>query len=118
MIDYWMADDNILNDVFALSPAVVDQESGKVFSVNDRYGQCVFYKKGKCQIHSVKPYECRNVFHNSKEEEGQLLHHLVVKAGDRKDYQEQIVKLLGEKPEIFEEEFDDDDCISDWLGFN
>lgn len=116
MIDYWMADNVISNDVFALSPAVVDQETGKIFPVNNRYGQCIFYKKGKCQIHFVKPYECKNVFHNSTNEEGQLLHHVVVKAWDRKDYQQQIIKLFGEKPEISEEDFDDDDCVSDCLG--
>lgn len=25
-------------------------------------GQCIFFKDGKCRIHSVKPFECRKVF--------------------------------------------------------
>lgn len=25
-------------------------------------GSCIFFKGGKCQIHPVKPFECRKVF--------------------------------------------------------
>lgn len=27
-----------------------------------KMGQCIFFKGGKCEIHPVKPFECRKVF--------------------------------------------------------
>lgn len=37
-------------------------EEGQVLAPAYRFGKCVFFEQGRCGIHSVKPYECRNVF--------------------------------------------------------
>ena len=103
-VDFWMADGiDIEEDVFVLSPATIDGSQGQVFSADNRYGQCVFFQNGQCVIHAVKPFECKAVDHNTSRQRGQILHEGVAKKWNKKDYQKQIEKLLGEKPEIPED---------------
>lgn len=118
-VDWWFADEdkNFENHVFVLSPAITKKEAGKVFPYHDRFGECVFFKNGKCQIHAVKPFECKEVYHGTTETEGAELHLGVAKEWNKK--QKQIVDLLEEKPQIPDEGFiplKSDDGLLPWLG--
>jgi Fe-S-cluster containining protein len=82
-------------EVFVLSPVVVDNNPGKEFPFDPR-GQCVFYKDGKCEIHPVKPHECREWDHKMSDISSKKLHENVSKSWE--EHQDQIEKLLGKKP--------------------
>lgn len=56
-VDYWEAD-HLLSRTNVLSPAVVGAEAGAWFPENPN-GRCVFFNGGRCDIHEVKPFECR-----------------------------------------------------------
>jgi len=43
---------------FWITPAIVTMQPGAEYPAYPR-GQCIFYKDDKCEIHIVKPYECR-----------------------------------------------------------
>lgn len=47
--------------ILTLSPAIKGMEPGVHLSWAG--GECVFFKEGRCSIHSVKPYECRTASH-------------------------------------------------------
>lgn len=118
-VDWWFADKDPVfkKHVFVLSPAIVENEAGKVFPYENRFGKCVFFKNGKCQIHAVKPFECKEVYHGTSEDEGDTLHLSVAKEWNKK--QKQIVDLLGEKPKIPDEGFiplKSDGGLLPWLG--
>lgn len=88
-VDYWEADENI----FALSPAVVDGNPGDMFASDPR-GQCVFYKDGLCSIHVAKPHECKISLHGEQVNQ----HFEVAQAWDTEESRKQIEELLGCKP--------------------
>ena len=60
--DYWMEDDG---NTYVLAPNIVG-------NANDTYpyepdGRCVFFTdEGRCSIHDVKPFECREFIHGDK----------------------------------------------------
>ena len=59
MVDYWQGDKaSGHEDIFVLSPAIVGGVPGQEFGRDPR-GECVFYAGGRCAIHPVKPFECR-----------------------------------------------------------
>lgn len=99
-IDYWIADEKIRKDVFVLSPAIINNYPGNIFPFDNRYGQCIFYKEGKCTIHPVKPYECIEVFHKTTQEEGNEIHFKTAQAWNNKKYQKQISAILCSKPKM------------------
>lgn len=87
-VDWWSGNP----DIFLLSPAIIGNEAGTEFPGNPR-GSCVFFKENLCEIHSVKPFECRELFHDGNNNER---HRKVANAW--KQHQNQITKLLGRKP--------------------
>lgn len=87
-VDWWDGSDLI----FLLAPALVGEPSGSEYPGNRR-GTCIFYKKGKCEIHAVKPFECREYIHD---EPTNGRHQSVADAW--KVHQAQIRKLLKHEP--------------------
>lgn len=53
------------NDIFVLSPAVREGETGSMFDYDPR-GTCVFLDGDRCSIHAVKPFECRQYLHDTQ----------------------------------------------------
>lgn len=46
------------------SPATTTEQAGTVRAPDHR-GTCVFYRNGKCAIHTTKPAECRAIDHRT-----------------------------------------------------
>jgi Fe-S-cluster containining protein len=88
-VDWWQGDPAI----FLLSPAVVGAMPGEMFPA-DPHGQCVFYRDGKCDIHPVKPHECRAAWHGGNTG----LHEATARGWDTPEAQAQVVELLGRQP--------------------
>ncbi len=57
----------------------------------------IYNKKGLCDIHPVKPYECRNSSHK-KENNGMNMHKKTAIAW--KKNQNKIIDLLGREPKV------------------
>ena len=55
-IDFWVGED----EIFVLAPATLSMSPGEVYPYNPK-GQCIFFKDGLCEIHEVKPFECREL---------------------------------------------------------
>lgn len=91
-IDWWEGDKE---DIFVLAPALVGEEIGSEYP-GDPEGKCVFFNKDElCDIHPVKPFECAElVCDDTKTHER---HKAVAMAW--KKHQNQIIELLGRKPE-------------------
>lgn len=89
-VDWWTGDP----DIFLLSPAVADAETGTEFPA-DPTGTCVFYQDGRCQIHPVKPHECRETW-CGETEHSSTIHRDTAAAWA--DHQGQIRELLGRDP--------------------
>lgn len=87
------------DDEFVLSPAIKESAvAGKEFPADPR-GTCIFYRDGKCEIHPVKPFECRELFHDDTKNVADARHMLIAQAWyNDKDACRQIRKLLGRKP--------------------
>ena len=94
-VDYWTGD----NPIFLLSPTTINNSPGIEFPY-DPTGQCIFFKKGLCEIHPVKPCECRDGMCTNSSHESRSRHKKVAYAWE--DHQDQIKKLLGRNPEIEE----------------
>lgn len=81
--------------VFILAPANVAMQSGEVYPFSP-FGQCIFYKDGICEIHEVKPFECREFTHLDNESEAIERHSQIADAW--REHQKQIIALYGEAP--------------------
>lgn len=91
MLDWWEADE----DIFIIAPAIKGGDIGAEYPSNPR-GECIFFKNGLCEIHAVKPFECKTYMHNSTDANE---HHEQVKdSWDKKKHQDQIKELLDRKP--------------------
>jgi len=89
-------------DIFLLSPAKVGKAAGKMSGASP-LGVCVFLKDNLCQIHAVKPTECKKSTHAVVGQDGDNspmrgLHAAVATAWDTPENQKQIEDLLGEPP--------------------
>ena len=94
-IDWWVRNEK---DIFVIAPANLLIIPGKEFSANPK-GQCIFFnKESLCDIHPVKPFECREAFHLKKKESN--FHKNVAKVWE--PYQNQIKELLGREPKAKE----------------
>lgn len=90
MVDWFEADQNI----FILSPAVTHGSPGTEFPGDPR-GRCVFLSKDdKCEIHEVKPIECRSYLHSHDT----TRHKEVAEMWNNEEGQNQIKSLLGRDP--------------------
>ena len=87
-VDWWVSNP----DIFLLSPAIISGEIGMEFPANPR-GDCIFFEDDLCKIHPVRPFECRETFHN---ENNDRLHKQI--ADSWIPCQDQIIKLLGRQP--------------------
>lgn len=47
---------------FGLAPRITTAEGGTEYPA-DPHGTCIFFQEGRCAIHAVKPYECRQMSH-------------------------------------------------------
>lgn len=90
---YGEGDDSDGIDRFAISPAVVGNEPGQEFPVKP-VGRCVFYEKGRCTIHAVKPDECRLMLHSIAPTPRDHLR----RAKEWDPHRAQIIELLGHEP--------------------
>lgn len=94
-VDWWVDARN----VFLLSPAIVGEQTGTEMPCVAK-GRCVFLTdKGRCQIHSVKPFECGVAWcgDGAVESKGSA-HEKAADAWRDTAHQEQIVQLLGREP--------------------
>ena len=94
-IDWWVSGEEWCeeDDVFILAPATKNMTPGEEYPYNPK-GECVFYKNELCEIHPVKPYECAMAYHtDTKVNEHEKIARAWVKE------QQQIIKLLGHKPQ-------------------
>lgn len=94
-VDWWEADDFIDHDVFLLAPATVGYE-GQMYPGNP-HGRCVFLGlDDRCQIHPVKPKECRETWCGEDPTVNIERRQQIVLDWDSR--QKQIKKLLGCRP--------------------
>lgn len=93
-IDYWASE-----NIFILAPATKSFTGGLPGQIYSYFGkgECVFFKDGKCSIHEVKPFECKELLHDSIEV-SQQRHEEVANAW--RNEQEQIKQLYGKEPNI------------------
>lgn len=91
-VDWW---DDFDGDVFLLAPAIVDGDAGTEYPSDPR-GACIFLKADRCDIHAVKPFECRAYLHGESQKENHERHRTVMESW--RDKQEQIKVLLGREP--------------------
>lgn len=92
IVDWW--EDR--PDIFLLSPGVINGRFG-VEAQGDATGTCVFFKNGLCEIHSVKPFECKEGIHGRVREINRRIHKQV--AGTWQLHQDQIKTLLHHVPQ-------------------
>ena len=95
-IDYWVE-----TNTFILAPATKSETGGLPGNVYSYFGkgECVFFKNGLCSIHDVKPFECRELFHDPIIV-SQQKHEEVSIVWRTEENQKQIEQLYGDKPEI------------------
>lgn len=55
-VDYWVGKGK--GDIYNLTPGIIEEMERKVVPWFP-HGTCVFLKDDRCEIHSVKPFECR-----------------------------------------------------------
>ncbi len=91
IVDWWEDRPNI----FLLSPGVINGRSG-VEAQGDFCGTCVFFKNELCEIHSVKPFECKEGIHDRDREINRRIHKQI--ADSWRPHQDQIVTLLHHVP--------------------
>lgn len=79
--------------IYVLSPGI-DAKYGRLvgrLKRQDPNGSCVFLKEGRCEIHPVKPLECRASQHQSQ---SVYVHQHVSTLWDNEKSQQQIDRLL------------------------
>jgi len=88
---------------FGLSPCVTRLNAGQMFDYNPR-GNCVFFKDGLCNIHSVSPFECATYIHTHTNGQPLLTHKECAKSWDTPRAKKLIKELLGFTPEPIEDD--------------
>lgn len=92
IVDWW--EDS--PDIFLLSPGVINGRSG-VEAQGISRGTCVFFKNERCEIHSVKPFECKEGIHDRVRRISRIIHKQVADAW--RPHQDQIITLLHRNPQ-------------------
>lgn len=93
-VDWW-EDWEDKGDVFLLAPALVDEDAGTEYPADPK-GTCTFYAEGRCAIHEVKPFECREYVCDDSDGRVQGRHRAIVETWV--ENQAQIEALLGRRP--------------------
>ena len=104
-VDWWEKDAELDHDVFVLSPAVWGGSPGEEFDADPK-GVCVFFKEGRCSIHEVKPFECRQLLHTDSPEMVSARHRSVRDAWDTDENQLSVEQTLGRDPVVTEYFYD------------
>lgn len=78
-IDWWEETDDIL----VLAPNI--KNNGNIQYPSDPRGECVFFKDGKCEIHSIRPIECEALHHDQDKYSSNGLHEKVAKEWEKID---------------------------------
>jgi Fe-S-cluster containining protein len=98
-VDWWEGHPDVVGEnVYVIAPALVGEEPGEMYP-GDPSGRCVFFKKGRCEIHAAKPFECAVLAHGDSGGSGGVIYkrHKAV-AGEWIAYQEQVIELLDHEP--------------------
>lgn len=82
------------NPYCALAPATVGEMPGTKV-VRRAVGACVFFHKGLCDIHPVKPDECKSVLHDITRSEHDRVIHRVLDTWRNDRAQNQVRELLA-----------------------
>lgn len=102
-VEYWEGDEQSSGkDVFILAPVPGACSPGQLANYRVAIGTCVFLKDGKCSIHPVKPFECKEMIHDVNDAGP---HEEAMASWNNEKDQKQIAELLGYKPEIPEHSF-------------
>jgi len=86
--------------LFVIAPSQEHMQPGGMYPGRPE-GKCVFLKDDRCAIHVVKPYQCRQGFHDKQDMKGATEANRVV-ALEWKAHADQIKELLGRSPEVAE----------------
>lgn len=97
VVDYWIRKHHGKEDIFVLSPNIVNQSPGDMMGF-DPEGQCVFYQDGLCSIHAAKPLECAQMSCKTNDDQN-IEKEINTKNWDQPEHRSQIENLLGCKPE-------------------
>lgn len=92
-VNWWVSGPDE-DDIFILAPAIISMTPGQEYPF-DPQGQCIFFKNNLCEIHTVKPYECKHYIHTTKKSDLTMYKKI---ANAWKNHNIQIVKLLNRKP--------------------
>jgi Fe-S-cluster containining protein len=87
--------------VFLLSPGIIKKHGQVIVGTElpaNPMGRCVFLKDGKCEIHPVKPMECRKYDHTQNHDTSVRTHEEVGALWNNDKSREQIEELLGREP--------------------
>lgn len=88
-------------DYYILSPVAKNNIPGEMFPYNPK-GECIFFKDGRCEIHSVSPFECKEYYHEDTMDDLLERHKEVAESWEGKD--EYLSNLLGHYPHPLEAE--------------
>jgi Fe-S-cluster containining protein len=80
--------------VYVLAPTIVGAESGSISDPVAR-GTCVWLRNGKCDIHDVKPAECRVTDHSTSAHDSDVLRASILKQWI--PYKKFVQNLYGKK---------------------
>jgi Fe-S-cluster containining protein len=80
--------------VYVLAPAIVGRKSATIAEPTAR-GSCVWLKNGKCDIHAVKPAECRATDHSTSGRDSDMLRASILKQWI--PYKKFVQNLYGKK---------------------
>jgi Fe-S-cluster containining protein len=97
--NYWIGDAmTSYETVWVVAPATSNMLPGNEYPYRP-FGRCVFLTdKGRCRVHEVRPYECRQAHHGGDEKHSADTRHKIVKAWAKQ--QPRVEKLAGR--ELFE----------------
>ena len=93
-VDWW---ENSIKDIFVLAPATTRMQRGSEYPGNPK-GKCVFFKNNKCEIHKVKPFECRDSMHDDDASTVYKRHQDIAMKWKQGPNQKIIIDLLGREP--------------------
>lgn len=94
-IDWWT---DSPKNIYILSPRGEHGRGGTMFSTNPR-AQCHWFQDGKCAIHTLgKPFECREMTHDSNDRVSVADHESVAMTWNNPDAQKMIADLYGSEP--------------------
>jgi len=97
-VDYRTATKEEPREIYVLSPAI-EGKAGGYFPFAP-FGRCTFLTvDGKCEIHAVKPIECR-MASGCKDAHDEGLHADLPRQWDHPELQQQLVELAGGKHEL------------------